>query len=185
MQLGPESVTFAEEGELTAEDVLTLALDDLLTTTILGDYVLQFVKPPQLWAEPLPFPSGWLWLRRPYGEVIRLELLEDASGRTLWSNWLGLEQCLLTQTNALGLVRERVRKLPPDKKEHLAELARNVAERLGLSLASLDWDRPLERLFSGRLARLAIRGEWLRTRDAVLRGAFLRSWRSRAGYITQ
>jgi hypothetical protein len=66
-QPGPEDVTFAEEGELTAEDVLTLALDDLLTTTILGDYVWQVVKPLLPRAEPLPFPSGWLWLRRSYG----------------------------------------------------------------------------------------------------------------------
>jgi len=69
-------------------------------------------------------------------------------GPALWSNWLGLEQCLLAQTNALGLVRERVRKLPADKKEQLTELARNVAERLGLRLASLTWDRPLQKLFS-------------------------------------
>jgi hypothetical protein len=142
----PEDVTFAEEGELTAEDVLTLALDDLLTTTILGDYVLQVVKPPLPWAEPLPFPSGWLWLRRPYEDVIRRQLLEDARWGTLWSNWLGLEQCLLVEIKALGLVRERIRKLPANKQEHLAELARNVAERSGLRLASLTWDRPLEKL---------------------------------------
>jgi len=143
----PEDVTFAEEGELTAEDVLTLALDDLLTTTILGDYVLQVVKPPLPWAEPLPFPSGWLWLRRPCGNVIRPQLLEDARWGTLWSNWLGLEQCLVVEIKALGLVRERIRKLPADKQEHLAELARNVAVRSGLRLASLTWDRPLEKLF--------------------------------------
>jgi hypothetical protein len=143
----PEDVTFAEEGELTAEDVLTLALDDLLTTTILGDYVWQVVKPLLLRAEPLPFPSGWLWLRRPYGNVIRRQLLEDARWRTLWSNWLGLGKCLLAELDALGLVLERIRKLPADKQEHLAELARNVAERSGLRLASLTWDRPLEKLF--------------------------------------
>jgi hypothetical protein len=143
----PEDVTFAEEGELTAEDVLTLALDDLLTTTILGDYVLQVVKPPLPWAEPLPFPSGWLWLRRPYEDVIRRQLLEDARWGTLWSNWLGLEQCLLVEIKALGLVRERIRKLPANKQEHLAELARNVAERSGLRLASLTRGRPLEKLF--------------------------------------
>jgi hypothetical protein len=51
------------------------------------------------------------------------------------------------EIKALGLVRERIRKLPADKQEHLAELARNVAERSGLRLASLTWDRPLEKIF--------------------------------------
>lgn len=143
----PEDVTFAEEGELTADDVLTLALDDLLTTTILGDYVWQVVKPLLPRAEPLPFPSEWLWLRRPYEDVNRPQLLEDARWWTLWSNWLGLGKCLLAEIKALGLVRERIRKLPADKQEHLAELARNVAVRSRLRLASLTWDRPLEKLF--------------------------------------
>jgi len=60
LQPESEDVTFAEEGELTAEDVLTLALDDLLTTIILGDYILHFVKAPRPWAEQQAFPHAGL-----------------------------------------------------------------------------------------------------------------------------